>query len=88
MPRPKYLPDPAIKAVIDEIITVLPEYYGHIDPSRLYVYRSYNTRSGALARIHGLPRIWQLALGAKPSYIIEIIARISIASTATVRSKP
>ncbi len=74
MPRPKYLPDPAIKAVIDEIITVLPEYYGHIDPSRLYVYRSYNTRSGALARIHGLPRIWQLALGAKPSYIIEIIS--------------
>ncbi len=74
MARIKYVPDQKIKEIVDIIVSSIPEYFSHIDTTRVFVYRSYNTRSGAIARIHGFPRIWQLALGGRPAYIIEIIS--------------
>ncbi len=74
MARIKYIPDQKIKEITDIIVSSIPEYFSHIDTARVFVYRSYNTRSGAIARIHGFPRIWQLALGSGPAYIIEIIS--------------
>lgn len=74
MARIKYVPDQKIKDIVDIIVSSIPEYFNHIDTARVFVYRSYNTRSGAIARIHGFPRIWQLALGSRPAYIIEIIS--------------
>lgn len=45
-----------------------------IKSSSIYCYRSKNAKTRAYARIWGLSRIWQLALGQKPSYIIEVIS--------------
>lgn len=39
----------------------------------LVVFRSENSRSRAIARIWGLPRVWQIALDEKPKYAIEVI---------------
>ena len=45
-----------------------------LDKERIYAFRSHNAKTRALARIWGLPRIWQLALDLKPGYIIEVIS--------------
>jgi predicted metallopeptidase len=45
-----------------------------LNTSRVYCFRSVNSRSRAQARIWGLSRIWQLALGCKPAYIIEVLS--------------
>src|SRR3990167_10460641 len=42
--------------------------------SRIYCFRSKNSKTNASARIWGLPRIWQEALGEKPAYVIEVIS--------------
>lgn len=45
-----------------------------IDTSNLHTFRSYNASTRAYARIWGLSRIFQLALGIKPAYVIEVIS--------------
>ena len=40
----------------------------------LYFMRSTGSSSRAIARIWGFPKIWQLALGTGPKYIIEVIS--------------
>lgn len=45
-----------------------------VDSSRIISFRSRGTSTLAYARIWGLARIWQLALGLKPNYIIEVIS--------------
>ena len=45
-----------------------------IKSSRLYFVRSSNSVSYAYARIWGLSKVWQMALKAEPSYIIEVIS--------------
>lgn len=45
-----------------------------LDLDRIFFVRSYGAKTKALARIWGLPRIWQLVLDTKPSYVIEVIA--------------
>ena len=42
--------------------------------SRIYCFRSKNSKTNASARIWGFPRIWQEALGEKPAYVIEVIS--------------
>jgi len=46
----------------------------HVDCGRLKFMRSNGSKSRAIARIWEMPRIWQLALGIKPHYVIEVIA--------------
>jgi len=46
----------------------------HIKPQRVVAFRSYGSKSRAVARIWSLPRIWQLALGKEAHYCIEVIA--------------
>ncbi len=47
----------------------------HIDLSRVVFMRSKGSRSrNTIARCHGLPKIWQKALGLRAHYIIEIIS--------------
>lgn len=41
---------------------------------RVYCFRSKNSKARAYARIWGLNRIWQLALGQGPAYIIEVLS--------------
>jgi predicted metallopeptidase len=45
-----------------------------IKRSRIFCFRSKNSKARAYARIWGLSRIWQQALGIKPAYIIEVIS--------------
>lgn len=46
----------------------------HVDPSRVFVFRSHGSKARAYARIWSLPRIWQQALNTPPGYCIEILS--------------
>ena len=41
---------------------------------RIFFVRSFGAKTRAAARIWGLPRIWQLVLGIRPSYVIEVVS--------------
>lgn len=60
-----------IKARIKNLIEKLN--LKHIDTDRIVCIRSYGSKSRANARIWGLPKIWQKALGTKAHYVIEVI---------------
>jgi len=62
-----------VRELARDIVSGLPEYFGHIDLDRVWFVRSTGSRSTAVARIHGLPRIWREVLGLEPMYIIEVI---------------
>lgn len=40
----------------------------------IHAFRSNNSSSRAYARIWGLSRVWQMALGQSPAYIIEVLS--------------
>jgi len=46
----------------------------HLSIKNIHCFRSYGSSSRAIARIWGLPRIWQMALSTEPSYCIEVIS--------------
>lgn len=45
-----------------------------VEPSRIFCMRSENANTRAYARIWGLGRIWQQALGIEAAYIVEVIS--------------
>lgn len=45
-----------------------------IDYSKIYCFRSNNSKARAYARIWGLSTIWQKALNTKASYCIEVLS--------------
>lgn len=47
--------------------------FSYIDYRRIFVFRSQGSKSRAQARIWSLPRIWQIALGQKAGYCIEVL---------------
>jgi predicted metallopeptidase len=59
---------------VKEIVRTLQPELSHIDLKRILVVRSIGSKSRALARIHGFPRIYAFATGIKPFYIIELIS--------------
>jgi predicted metallopeptidase len=69
----EYYPAPDIKKRMDEIIELLR--FDHVKPENVYCVRSRGSQSRRIiARIHGLGRIWQLAMGIEATYIIEVIS--------------
>lgn len=46
----------------------------HVRNTRVFCYRSWGAKTRAYARIWGLGRIWQQALGLEPAYVIEVIS--------------
>ena len=60
-----------VKAKVRELVKLLELDY--VDVSRIVCVRSFGTKTNADARIWGLPKIWQRALGIKPHYVIEVI---------------
>lgn len=69
----EYFPAPEIKEKLNEIIELLR--FDHVQSSSLYCIRSRGSKARrTIARIHGLGRIWQMAMGLNPTYIIEVIA--------------
>ena len=61
-----------IEKNIKDIISNLS--FRHIDPKRIYCFRSFCSKSIAKARIWSFPKVWQLALDLPPCYIIEVIS--------------
>lgn len=47
---------------------------GHIDSGRLFFIRSTGSSARAYARIWGLSRVFQVAAGFAPTYVIEVIS--------------
>ena len=68
-----YLEAPDVKMLVDEIIDRLDLFY--VVQQSVNCYRSKGSKSKRIiARIHGFGRIWQLALGLPPSYVIEVLS--------------
>ena len=69
----QYYEAPDVKRLADEIIDSLGLSY--VVPESVYCYRSAGSKSKRIiARIHGFGRIWQMALGLPPSYVIEVLS--------------
>ena len=68
----QYYEAPDIRQRIEEIADILR--FDHVNLENLLYIRSRGSSSKqTIARIHGLGRIWQQALGLNPTYIIEVI---------------
>lgn len=63
--------DPGLKKRVVAIIRKCRLKY--IRQTRLFCYRSSGSKTRAVARIWGLPRIWQKVLKTEPVYILEIV---------------
>lgn len=61
-----------VKMLIDDVIDTLDLRW--IDKDRVEAVRSRGSRSYALARIYGLPRVFQVAYNLKPLYVIEVLS--------------
>lgn len=61
---------------VQEMIREILEYsdLDHIIPDRVVCMRSTGSKSAAVARIWGLPRIWKKALSVDTHYVIEVIS--------------
>jgi len=69
----EYYPAQDITKRLDEIIELLR--FDHVKPGNVYCVRSRGSQSKRIiARIHGLGRIWQQAMGIEATYIIEVIS--------------
>lgn len=64
-------PAPGVHARLVRIAAVLD--FRHIDPRRLACVRTYGSQANALARISGLPLLFQQALKRRAHYVIEVM---------------
>jgi predicted metallopeptidase len=62
-----------IKTDIKKILKVLD--FTHIDPERIFCFRTNGSKSRSYARIWAMPKIFQRALNIKPAYIIEVLSK-------------
>jgi predicted metallopeptidase len=64
---------PDLRERVMDIIELLR--FHHINQRNLHFVRSRgSTSKRTIARIHGLGRVWQRAMGLEPAYIIEVIS--------------
>jgi len=69
-----YSEAPDIKELAEKIVARLKKF-SHVDLNHLYYFRSKGSKSRrTVARIYGLNKIWQQALGTNCSYVIEVIS--------------
>ncbi len=62
-----------VKRDIKNIIEVLG--FTHVNPSRIFCYRTEGSKSRSYARIWAFPKIFQTALKMEPAYVIEVLAK-------------
>lgn len=62
-----------IKEDIEHILKTLD--FSHIDPTRIFCFRTSGSKSRSYARIWAMPKIFQRALNIKPAYVIEALSR-------------
>jgi len=63
---------PEIKSELSRIIDKLGLFY--IKSNNLIPFRSFGSKSRAIARIWSLPKIWQIALNSEAHYCIEVVS--------------
>ncbi len=63
---------PDIASELKRIIVGLE--FGHLKPSNIIAFRSFGSKSRAIARIWSLPKIWQLALRKEAHYCVEVVS--------------
>lgn len=61
---------PDVQAKVTQMVQALG--MAHVDPDRIVCVRSRGSQARFLARIWPLDRVWQLALGVAPHYVIEV----------------
>ena len=62
-----------VKKDIQHILNVLE--FSHVNPSRIFCYRTSGSKSRSYARIWAFPKIFQTALDMEPAYVIEVLAK-------------
>lgn len=72
MARIAWVVAPDVQGRVVRLVEVLG--LAHIDPARIVCLRSTGSKARFLARIWPLERVWQLALGLQPHYVIEVKA--------------
>jgi len=69
----EYVEAPDVKRRMEEIVDSLG--FSYVASQFVYCYRSKGSKSKRIiARIHGLTKLWQEALGQPPTYIVEVIS--------------
>lgn len=63
-----------VSDMIKDIVSTLQPELQHIDLKRIVAVRSVGSKSRAIARVHGFPRIYSFVLGVEPIYVIEVIS--------------
>lgn len=48
--------------------------FDHVNPNRVFCYRTYNSKARAYARIWAFPKIFQEVLKVEPAYVIEVLS--------------
>lgn len=62
-----------IQREIEHIVKVID--LAHINPKRIFCFRSHGSKSRSYARIWSFPKIFQTALKIQPAYVIEVLSR-------------
>lgn len=62
-----------VKKDVEHIIDILE--FSHVNPSRIFCYRTNGSKSRSYARIWAFPKIFQAALNLEPAYVIEVLAK-------------
>lgn len=68
-----WIEDIEIKNELSTIIDRLS--FSHIRKNNIFCMRAFDSKTRAYARTWAFPRIFQMALGMEPVYVIEIISR-------------
>ena len=63
---------PELKSDLKRIVESLGMF--HVKSENIITFRSFGSKSRAIARIWSLPRIWQMALKTSPHYCIEVVS--------------
>lgn len=69
----EFAPATDVKEIVYDLLDKIP--MEHINRDSLYFIRSHGSKARAYARIWGLSRVFQVAAGYKPTYVIEVISR-------------
>jgi len=69
----RYCPATDVKCLLEEIAGKLG--FSHVLVNRVLCLRSRGSKAEhTIARIHGLSRVWQRALGLRAHYVVEVIS--------------
>lgn len=72
MAKLEYRKNPELEHLIHSIAEALG--FSWVKGGRVRVVESRGSRGRAVARIHGFPRVFQVAYGLPPMYVIEVIS--------------